>query len=168
MSVEPDEKQTDMGDDIAIGIDLGTTYSCVAVMRPDGIKIIANDQGNRVTPSQVAFTSTETLVGDSAMNQAAVNAENTVFNVKRFIGRRFEDSVVEKDIELLPFTIVSEGEAPLVQVMYKGEEKLFKPQEISAMILGKMKDIAEDYLGKPVKKAVITVPAYFNDSQRQA
>eukprot|EP01083_Nonionella_stella_P000244 749_1 len=168
MSVEPEEKRNESDDNIAIGIDLGTTYSCVAVMKPDGIRIIPNEQGNRVTPSQVAFTTTETLVGDAAKNQASVNAANTVFNVKRFIGRRFEDSTVKKDIDLLPFKIISEGESPLIQVMHKEQIKLFKPQEISAMILGKMKDIAEDYLGKPVKKAVITVPAYFNDSQRQA
>ncbi|GIZ43040.1 hypothetical protein CKM354_000628400 [Cercospora kikuchii] len=155
--------------DGAIGIDLGTTYSCVANYEGAGVEIIANEQGSFTTPSFVSFTSEERLIGEAAKNQAAMNPENTVFDVKRLIGRRFDDPTVKKDIESWPFKVVEEGEnQPKVQVEYLGETKTFSPQEISAMVLGKMKEVAETKLGKKVEKAVITVPAYFNDNQRQA
>lgn len=153
----------------SVGIDLGTTYSCVGVWQNDRVEIIANDQGNRTTPSYVAFTDTERLIGDAAKSQAAMNASNTVFDAKRLIGRKFTDSSVTEDMKHFPFTIVpGTGGTPIIEVEYKGEKKQFKAEEISAMVLGKMKDIAEAYLGKEVKNAVVTVPAYFNDSQRQA
>jgi len=153
----------------AIGIDLGTTYSCVGVWQNDRVEIIANDQGNRTTPSYVAFTETERLIGDAAKNQVAMNPENTVFDAKRLIGRRYNDSVVQADMKHWPFKVVpKEGDKPYIQVHYKGETKTFSPEEISSMVLIKMKEIAEAYLGKTIKDAVITVPAYFNDSQRQA
>jgi len=152
----------------AVGIDLGTTYSCVGIWQNDRIEIIANDQGNRTTPSYVAFTETERLVGDAAKNQVAMNPTNTVFDAKRMIGRKYEDPEIQADIKHWPFKVVNRGGKPFVQVEYKGEQKVFSPEEISAMVLGKMKEISEAYLGKPVKQAVVTVPAYFNDSQRQA
>ncbi|KAF2485379.1 heat shock protein 70 family [Neohortaea acidophila] len=155
--------------DGAIGIDLGTTYSCVANYEGAGVEIIANEQGSFTTPSFVSFTSEERLIGEAAKNQAAMNPTNTVFDVKRLIGRRFDDPTVKKDIESWPFKVVEEGDnQPKVQVEYLGEKKTFSPQEISAMVLGKMKEVAEVKLGKKVEKAVITVPAYFNDNQRQA
>jgi len=153
----------------AIGIDLGTTYSCVGVWQNDRVEIIANDQGNRTTPSIVAFTDTERLIGDAAYNQMAMNPINTVYDAKRLIGRKFSDSVVQNDMKHWPFKVVRrEGDKPVIQVQYKGETKEFMPEEISAAVLTKMKESAEAYLGQEVKKAVITVPAYFNDSQRQA
>ncbi|PKY42550.1 heat shock 70 kDa protein 2 [Rhizophagus irregularis] len=153
----------------AIGIDLGTTYSCVAVWENElRVEIIANEQGNRTTPSYVAFADTERLIGDAAKNQAAMNPKNTVFDAKRLIGRRFDDPEVKADIKHWPFTVVEKDGAPLIQVEYQGETKNFTPQEISSMVLTRMKEIAEGKLGKKVKKAVITVPAYFNDSQRLA
>jgi len=153
----------------AVGIDLGTTYSCVGVWKNDGVEIIANDQGNRTTPSYVAFTDTERLIGDAAKNQVARNPENTVFDAKRLIGRKFADPIVQADIKLWPFKcIAGTGDKPMIQVMYNGEEKKYHPEEISSMILTKMKDTAEAYLGTKVADAVVTVPAYFNDSQRQA
>jgi len=153
----------------SVGIDLGTTYSCVGVWQNDRVEIIANDQGNRTTPSYVAFTETERLVGDAAKNQAAMNPTNTVFDAKRLIGRKFEDSIVQADMKLWPFTITKGAASkPMIQVTYKGEVKEFASEEISAMVLQKMKAIAESYLGTEVKNAVVTVPAYFNDSQRQA
>ena len=153
----------------AIGIDLGTTYSCVGVWQHDRVEIIANDQGNRTTPSYVAFTDSERLIGDSAKNQVAMNPRNTVFDAKRLIGRKFSDSTVQSDSKLFPYKIVSgTGEKPLIEVQFKGETKQFSSEEISSMILTKMKETAESYLGKEVKHAVITVPAYFNDAQRQA
>jgi len=153
----------------SVGIDLGTTYSCVGVWQNDRVEIIANDQGNRTTPSYVAFTETERLIGDAAKSQAAMNANNTVFDAKRLIGRKFTDAAVQSDMKHWPFSVVAgPGGTPIIKVEYKGEEKTFKAEEISSMVLTKMKDIAEAYLGKEVKNAVVTVPAYFNDSQRQA
>uniref|UniRef100_A0A3Q7GNR7 Uncharacterized protein n=1 Tax=Solanum lycopersicum TaxID=4081 RepID=A0A3Q7GNR7_SOLLC len=153
----------------AIGIDLGTSYSCVGVWQDDHVEIIANDQGNRTTPSFVAFTDTERLIGDSAMNQAGENAINTVFNVKRLIGRRITDPTVQSDMKLWPFKVITgPDDKPMIGVNFKGEEKNFAPEEISSMVLIKMKEIAEAFLGSTVKNAVVTVPAYFNDSHRQA
>eukprot|EP00253_Pinus_taeda_P010469 PITA_10469 len=164
-----------MGEGAAIGIDLGTTYSCVGVWQHDKVEIIANDQGNRTTPSYVAFTDTERLIGDAAKNQVAMNPINTVFvlyvmaDAKRLIGRRFSDPSVVSDAKLWPFKVISGvGDKPSIVVTYKGEEKHFAAEEISSMVLTKMKEIAEAYLGTTVKNAVVTVPAYFNDSQRQA
>ena len=153
----------------AVGIDLGTTYSCVGVWQNERVEIIANDQGNRTTPSYVAFTDSERLIGDAAKNQAAMNPTNTVFDAKRLIGRKFTDSVVQADVKHWPFKCVTRGDdKPIIEVQFKGEAKQFAPEEVSSMILVKMKEIAESYLGKDVKKAVVTVPAYFNDSQRLA
>ncbi|CCE65342.1 hypothetical protein TPHA_0K02090 [Tetrapisispora phaffii CBS 4417] len=152
----------------AVGIDLGTTYSCVAHFANDRVDIIANDQGNRTTPSFVAFSDTERLIGDAAKNQAAMNPANTVFDAKRLIGRNFSDPEVQTDMKHFPFKIVDVDGKPLIQVEYKGETKTFTPEQISSMVLGKMKETAESYLGCDVNDAVVTVPAYFNDSQRQA
>jgi heat shock 70kDa protein 1/2/6/8 len=152
----------------AIGIDLGTTYSCVGVFQHGKVEIIANEQGNRTTPSYVAFTDTERLIGDAAKNQVAMNPSNTVFDAKRLIGRDFADPVVQNDAKHWSFDCVNDNGKPKIQVEYKGENKQFTPEEISSMILVKMKDIAESYLGTEVTEAVVTVPAYFNDSQRLA
>ncbi|CAF2258298.1 unnamed protein product [Brassica napus] len=153
----------------AVGIDLGTTYSCVGVWMNDRVEIIPNDQGNRTTPSYVAFTDTERLIGDSAKNQVALNPHNTVFDAKRLIGRRFSDPSVQSDMTHWPFKVVAgPGDKPMIVVTYKNEEKQFSPEEISSMVLIKMREVAESFLGHAVKNAVVTVPAYFNDSQRQA
>jgi len=163
---EEDDEESEVG--TVIGIDLGTTYSCVGVYKDGRVQIIANDQGNRITPSYVAFTDEERLIGDAAKNQASLNPENTVFDVKRLIGRAYTDKEVQKDKTLLPFNIVNKASKPAISVELKGETKVFSSEEISAMILIKMKETAEAYLGKDVKNAVVTVPAYFNDAQRQA
>merc|ERR1712003_215040 len=152
----------------AIGIDLGTTYSCVGVFQHGKVEIIANDQGNRTTPSYVAFTDTERLIGDPAKNQVAINPTNTIFDAKRLIGRKFNESAVQSDMKHWPFTVIDEGTKPKIQVEYKNETKTFYAEEISSMVLTKMKETAEAYLGTTIANAVVTVPAYFNDSQRQA
>jgi len=153
----------------AIGIDLGTTFSCVAVWKDDGVQIIPNAEGNRTTPSYVAFAKGERLVGDAAKNQTARNPANTIFDAKRLIGRDFDDPVVTADAAQWPFKVVKgAGNKPMVEVMADGQPKRMHPEEISAMVLAKMKKTAEDFLGHPVTDAVVTVPAYFNDAQRQA
>ncbi|KAG0173814.1 ATPase with role in protein import into the ER [Apophysomyces sp. BC1034] len=151
-----------------IGIDLGTTYSCVGVQKNGRVEIIANDQGHRITPSYVAFTDDERLIGDAAKNQYAANPERTVFDAKRLIGRRFNDKDVQKDTKHFPFKLVNKNGAPNIKVAVKNEDKIFTPEEISGMVLTKMKETAEAYLGTTVTHAVVTVPAYFNDAQRQA
>merc|ERR1711977_12425 len=153
----------------AVGIDLGTTYSCVGVRQNDRVEIIANDQGNRTTPSYVAFTGTERLIGDAAKNQAAMNPKNTIFDAKRLIGRKFSESTVQSDVKHWPFTVQAQPNgAPEVVVSHMGDKKAMTPEEISSMILSKMKDTAEAFTGSGIKNVVVTVPAYFNDSQRQA
>lgn len=162
-----DEKKEEYG--TVIGIDLGTTYSCVGVVKNGRVEIIANDQGNRITPSYVAFTEDgERLIGDAAKNQLTSNPENTVFDAKRLIGRDFKEQTIQADMKYWPFKVIDKSGKPHVQVTSNGEKKLFAAEEISAMVLGKMKEIAEAYLGKKVTHAVVTVPAYFNDAQRQA
>jgi len=151
-----------------IGIDLGTTYSCVGIFRKGQVEIIQNELGNRITPSVVAFTDEERLVGEAAKNQAALNPTRTIFSVKRLIGRKFADKEVQNDKKLLPYNVVNKDGKPFIEVDIKGEKRLFSPEEISSFILIKMKQIAENFLGREVKHAVITVPAYFNDSQRQS
>merc|ERR1711904_6175 len=165
VSAKEEEKKIDGP---VIGIDLGTTYSCVGIYKNGRVEIIPNDQGNRITPSYVAFTEEERLIGEAAKNQATVNPAQTLFDVKRLIGRRFKDSTVQKDIKLLPFKIVDQGGKPQIGVKVNGQDKVMPPEEISSMVLVKMKETAENYLGKEVKHAVITVPAYFNDAQRQS
>jgi len=158
-----------MTDKVAIGIDLGTTYSCVGCWKNNNVEIIANEQGNRTTPSYVAFTDTERLIGVGAKNQVSMNTKNTVFDAKRLIGRKFSDDDVQKDMKHWPFRVSADSnDKPVITVDYKGEEKTMKPEEISSMILSKMKSTAENFIGKVVDSAVITVPAYFNDAQRQA
>ncbi|KAE8409621.1 heat shock protein 70 family [Aspergillus pseudonomiae] len=151
-----------------IGIDLGTTYSCVGVMQNGKVEILVNDQGNRITPSYVAFADEERLVGDAAKNQYAANPVRTIFDIKRLIGRKFDDKDVTKDTKNFPFKVVNKDGKPVVKVDVNKSPKTFTPEEVSAMVLGKMKEIAEGYLGKSVTHAVVTVPAYFNDAQRQA
>jgi len=173
-----DDDDDDSGDDDeensgnnygkVIGIDLGTTYSCVGVYEHGKVEIIANDQGNRITPSYVAFTESERLVGDAAKNQAASNPRNTIFDAKRLIGRKFTDRTVKSDMKLWPFKVVNKSGKPHIEVEYKGEKRQFAAEEISAFILQKMKQTAEAWLGSEVTHAVVTVPAYFDDSQRQA
>lgn len=153
---------------VAIGIDLGTTYSCVGVWKDGQCEIIANDQGSRTTPSYVAFTDTDRLIGNAAKNQASQNPENTIFDAKRLIGRIYSDKSTQDDIKHFPFKVIDKNNKPLIQATYKGELKEFQPEEISSMVLIKMKETAEAYLGTKVDSAVITVPAYFNDAQRQS
>jgi len=158
-----------MATDIAIGIDLGTTYSCVGVWQNDKVEIVTNDQGLNTTPSYVAFTEDERLIGDAAKNQTARNPLNTIFDAKRLIGRKFADKTVQSDIKLWPFKVESGADdKPMIVVQYKGETKKFQAEQISSMVLTKMKEVAEAFLGKTVKSAVVTMPAYFNDAQRQA
>jgi len=152
----------------AIGIDLGTTYSCVGVWQNDHVEIIANDQGNRTMPSYVSFTSEERLIGEASKSSAASNPTNTVFDAKRLIGKNYDDAKLQSDMKHLSYNIIDQENKPMIQVDFKGETKVFAPEEISSMILTKMKEIAESFLGEKVTDAVITVPAYFNDSQRQA
>lgn len=151
-----------------IGIDLGTTYSCVGVFKNGKLEIIPNEQGSQITPSVVSFNEEERLVGEAAKNLATVFPENTIYDVKRLIGRKYSDSSVQSDMKYLPYKIIDREGKPYVKISFKGEDKVFSPEEVSAMILSKMKKVAEDYLGFEVKNAVVTVPAYFNDSQRQA
>lgn len=154
---------------VAIGIDLGTTYSCVGWWKDNRCEIIANDQGNRTTPSYVAFTESERLIGDGAKNQASMNPTNTIYDAKRLIGRNFDDINLQSDIKQFPFNVVDGGNnKPVVEASYRGEKKTYRPEEISSMVLSKMKEVAESYIGGSVTDAVITVPAYFNDSQRQS
>ena len=154
---------------IGIGIDLGTTYSCVGVFLNDRVEIIPNDQGNRTTPSYVAFTKKDRFIGDAAFNQISKNVVNTVFDSKRLIGRKFSEAVVQEDIKLWSFKVEADADdKPKIVITHKGEVKRFHAEEISSMVLLKMKKIAETFLSKTIKNAVITVPAYFNDSQRQA
>nr|GEW89612.1 heat shock cognate 70 kDa protein 2-like [Tanacetum cinerariifolium] len=157
------------GEGPAIGIDLGTTYSCVACWQVDRVEIIANDQGNRTTPSYIVFTDTERLIGDAAKNQVSMNPTNTVFDAKRLMGKKFKDATVQSDMKHWPFKVIrGSADKPMIVINYEAEEKEFSAEEISSMVLIKMKEIAEAYLGKSIKNAVVTVPAYFNDSQRQA
>ncbi len=151
-----------------IGIDLGTTYSCVGIYRNGQVDIILNDMGNRITPSVVSFTDEERLIGEAAKNQATINPANTVYAVKRLIGRKYNDKEIQHDKKYLPFSIVNQNSKPYIKVTQNGEENQYAPEQISAMILNKMRDIAETYLGTKVTNVVVTVPAYFNDGQRQA
>jgi L1 cell adhesion molecule like protein len=152
----------------AIGIDLGTTNSCVGIYRDGRVEIIANDQGNRTTPSFVSFTADERLIGDAAKSLAASNAKNTVYDAKRLIGRNYNESHMKEEMKHYSYNIIDKNNKPIIDIEYKGERKQFTPEEISSMILYKMKEIAESFLGETVTDAVITVPAYFNDAQRQA
>lgn len=154
---------------VVFGCDLGTRMSCVSIFRNGREEVIPNEQGNRITPSIVAFTETERLVGEGAKNQAASNSKYTIYDSKRLIGRKFSDKSVQDDIKMFPFEVVGDkNDKPVIKVEHMGETKEFHPEEISAMILSKMKKVVEDYVGEPVTQAIVTVPAYFNDSQRQA
>ena len=166
---DPNSRVMSAHPDVAVGIDLGTCMSCVAVYLNDKVEIISNDQGNRITPSMVAFTDSERLTGDGARNQAVSNPKNTIYDAKRLIGRKIDDPVVQADMKLWPFDVKGDASGkPVIHVDHKGDTLKLHPEEVSAMVLVKMKETAEAYLGHPVKKAVVTVPAYFNDAQRQA
>ena len=151
-----------------IGIDLGTTYSCVGIFKNSQVEVIPNELGNRITPSVVSFTDQERLIGEAAKNQASMNPSRTVYDVKRLIGRRYSDTTVQYDKKYLPYDIVDKEGKPYISITSNNENKVYAPEEISAMILTKMKEIAESYSGKKIKNAIVTVPAYFNDAQRQA
>jgi len=151
-----------------IGIDLGTTYSCVGIYKNGRVEVIPNELGNRITPSVVAFNDEERLIGEAAKNQATINPTRTIYDVKRLIGRKYQDKEVQHDKKFLPFDIVDKDTKPYIRTEVNGESRVFSPEEISAMILSKMRDIAEGYTNKKIKNAVVTVPAYFNDAQRQA
>lgn len=151
-----------------IGIDLGTTYSCVGIFKNSQVEVIPNELGNRITPSVVSFTDQERLIGEAAKNQASMNPSRTVYDVKRLIGRRYSDTTVQYDKKYLPYEIVDKEGKPYISITSNNENKVYAPEEISAMILTKMKEIAESYSGKKIKNAIVTVPAYFNDAQRQA
>jgi len=167
VAAKENEKNKELG--TVIGIDLGTTYSCVGVFKNGRVEIIPNDQGNRITPSYVAFTADgERLIGDAAKNQLTTNPENTIFDAKRLIGRDWTDKSVQHDLKYFPFKLIEKSSKPHIEVETSQGTKVFTPEEISAMVLGKMKEVAEAYLGKKVTHAVVTVPAYFNDAQRQA
>ncbi|KAI7359923.1 78 kDa glucose-regulated, partial [Hortaea werneckii] len=166
-NVQDPSKDTSVSGPV-IGIDLGTTYSCVGIMKGGKVEILVNDQGNRITPSWVAWNDEERLVGDAAKNQYASNPHRTIFDIKRLIGRKYDERDVQRDIKHFPFSVVNKNGQPRVQVEVSGADKNFTPEEVSAMILGKMKEVAESYLGENVKNAVVTVPAYFNDAQRAA
>jgi L1 cell adhesion molecule like protein len=153
---------------IAIGIDLGTTTSAVGVYKDGKVDIIANDQGNRTTPSFVSFNSEDRLIGDAAKSSASMNPKNTIYDIKRLMGRNYNDSDVQEELKHLPYKILNKNNRPVVEVEYKGETKQYTPEEISSMILTKMKEVAESYVGSEITDAVITVPAYFNDAQRNA
>ena len=151
-----------------IGIDLGTTYSCVGIYKNGKVEIIPNELGSKITPSVVAFTDEERLIGEAAKNQASINPTRTVYDVKRLVGRKFTDATVQSDLKFLPYKIVNRDSKPYIETEVKGEKKTYAPEEISAMVLRKMKEVADNYLGMDVVNAVVTVPAYFNDAQRQA
>merc|ERR1712070_561898 len=167
VAAEDGEKKNEI-DGPVIGIDLGTTYSCVGIFKNGRVEIIPNELGNRITPSYVAFNDEEKLVGEAAKNQGSLNPLRTIYVVKRLIGRKFEDKEVQRDMKMVPYKIVSKNSKPYVSVETQGGQKTLSPEEVSAMILTKMKEVAEAYLGREVKHAVVTVPAYFNDAQRQA
>jgi len=163
-----EEKKSNKVECPVIGIDLGTTYSCVGLYKNGYVEIITNELGNRITPSVVAFTDEERLIGESAKNQASVNPTRTLYDVKRLIGRKFTDKTVQNDKKYMPYEIVNKDGKPYIEASFKNENKAFSPEQVSAMVLVKMKEIAETYVGSKVTNAVVTVPAYFNDAQRQA
>ena len=153
---------------VVLGCDLGTTESVISIWQHDRVEVIPNDQGNRTTPSMVAFTDTERIFGNAAKNQASSNPKNTIYDAKRLIGRKYSEKTVQEDMKHWPFTVVPDkNDNPLIEVTYKGEKHQFRPEEISAMVLGHMKKIAEDYLGEKVEDIIISTPAYFNNSQRE-
>ena len=159
-----------MDDEYIIGIDLGTTYTCAAVMSNDKIQVITNNQGKRLTPSYVSFTKAERLIGNAAKNKLTSNLKNTIYTIKRIIGRNYSEEIVQKDIKLWPFKVIKDSlkDKPLIEVEYLGKIEKYYPQQISAMILGHVKKYSEEFVGKKINKAVITVPAYFNEAQKKA